>query len=66
MTPQETTQLKALSLQAAAGNLEQAKAVFAWLSEDGIVAEVERRVSQALDSSIPDVFGAIERSEFPG
>ena len=45
MTPQEITQIKAISLQTAGGNLEQAKAIFEWLIEDKVTAEVQRQVS---------------------
>jgi hypothetical protein len=45
MTPQEITQLKAISLQAAAGNLANAKDIFFWLTENTIEAEVQRRVA---------------------
>lgn len=52
MTPQELTQLKAISLQAATGDLANAKDIFFWLNEDSIELEVARRVALALETPV--------------
>ena len=47
MTKQEEVQFKVIALQAAAGNVDQAKAVFEWLIEDSVDAEVARKLTVA-------------------
>ncbi len=47
MTKQEEVQFKVLALQASAGDIDKAKLVFEWLTEDSVDAEVSRKVEQA-------------------
>lgn len=63
MTPQEITQIKAISLSAAVGNLEQAKLIFAWLVEDNITAEVGRLVEQAIRNKAASIIARVTSEE---
>lgn len=50
MNPQDELQMKVLALNAAQGNLENAKPILEWFSTPFIEAEVRRRVKAYIDS----------------